>query len=371
MLPYILLLFSSAVVPWILYQSKRVIAVYSYSDVVQKRNQVTLSVFFVGLFLLLALRDITVGKDLVTYKSIFEMCSGASFRDLLSMEWELGYTIYNKVIAFIFREYRLFLIVTAFFILKPIYALYSKERNFSFLVIVLFINMPCFLMMFSGLRQAISTSIGILAYMMIEKKKHFWGVALILLAISFHISAVVLFLLYPAFWLKTKAKHLIYIIPTLLIIYFFKTPIFTFIIGFAPSKYLEFYGELQPTGAFGMMILFLVFLAFSFIISDEDQMSDKDYFMRNILLISTMIQFFVPIHFLIQRASYNFLIFVPVAIISIVQAPKKMWKNISNVAVVVMTIFFLLYFFYTALFSPDNLLDVFPYKFFWSGEWWL
>ena len=105
-------------------------------------------------------------------------------------------------------------------------------------------------------------------------------------------------------------------------------------------------------------------------ILDESAMSKKDYFMRNVLLIATVFQFFVPIHGLIQRASYYFLIFVPISITRVVKAPKRYLKSISDFAVVVMAFFFSIYFFINASFSTDNLLDVFPYKFFWSGEGW-
>ena len=119
-----------------------------------------------------------------------------------------------------------------------------------------------------------------------------------------------------------------------------------------------------------MMILFLIFLVFSFVVLDEASMSKRDYFMRNVLLIATTFQFFVPIHGLVQRASYYFMIFVPLSIISVVQAPKKYLKNISDLATVVIGVFFAVYFFCNATFSTDNLLDVFPYKFFWSGNGW-
>ncbi len=370
MLPYFLLLFFSVFSPLVFYHSEKAGKFYDQSDIIRKRNKISVSVFFGGLFILLSLRDVTVGTDLLTYKSFYEICSRTSFENLSRIEWEKGYTVYNKLVSLVSKDYRFFLVVTAFITLRPIYKLYSKESKFSFLLIVLFINMPCFLMMFSGLRQAIATSIGVLAYMAIEKKKNIWGGLLILLAISFHASAFVLFLLYPAFYLKIKTKHLLWVVPALIIIYIYRIPIFALIIGLVPNKYVEFYGELQQTGAFGMMILFLLFLVFSFVILDESIMSAKDYSMRNILMIATVVQLFVPIHGLIQRASYYFLVFAPISILSIVKAPKRNLKSISDIAVIVMSGFFLLYFFYTAIFSTDNLLNVFPYKFFWSGQKW-
>ena len=370
MLPYYLLLFIPAVVPLIVYQPRKFGMPKKYSDIVKKRNKMMIILFFLGLFILMALRDISVGTDIETYKTIFDGCANVSFDYLSNLPWELGYTIYNKLVALVFNDYRFFLILTSFIILIPIYELYIEEKKYGYLLIVLFINMPCFLMMFSGLRQALATSIGVLAYMAIEKRKNILGMIFILLAMSFHSSAFVLFLIYPAFYLKIKTKHLLYVVPLIIVIYYYRVPIFTSLIGLLPSKYVTFYGELQQTGAFGMMVLFLVFTIFSFVVLDEKYISDRDYCMRNLLLIATIFQLFVPIHGLIQRASYYFLVFAPVSIISVVNAPRKRLKSISNVAVVVMGCFFTFYFFYTAYFSTDNLLDVFPYVFYWSGKGW-
>lgn len=371
MLPYFVLLFLSVVFPLMAYRPiVGIISENGYNELIKKRNKMTLLIFFVGFFILLALRDVTVGRDLPEYKAIFEYCITAPLKNLFNMRWEPGYTVYNKLTSIISTDYRVFLIITAAVVLFPIYKLYSQERMYSVLTIVLFINMPCFLMIFSGLRQAIAISIGVLAYMAIENKKYILSALLILLAVSFHVSAFVLVLIYPAFRFEIKTKHLLYIVPIMFGIYLFRIPIFSALIGFMPSQYIEFYGEIQQTGAIGMMILFLIFFVFSFVVLDEDLMSKRDYFMRNILLIATLFQFFVPIHGLIQRASYYFLIFVPLSIVCVVKAPKRYLKNVSNLAVVVIGVFFTLYFFYNAVFSTDNLLDVFPYVFFWSGKGW-
>lgn len=370
MLPYLSILLISFILPHIVYRPAAFASEEGYSEYVYKKSKMTVLMFFFGLLVLLALRDITVGNDLYAYETIFNICKSTSFKELPDLQWELGYTVYNKLVSLVSKDYRVFLIITAVITLFPIYKLYSQEKKYGFLTIALFINMPCFLMVFSGLRQAMATSIGILAYLAIKNKKYILSALLILLALSFHISAFVLVLIYPAIFFKIKTKHLLFIVPIMLGIYIFRVQILVFLMDFLPSKYIEFYGEMQQTGAYGMMILFLIFLVFSFVILDEDFMSKSDYFMRNILLIATLFQFFVPVHGLVQRASYYFLIFIPVSIISVVQAPKRRLKNISDLAVVVMVCFFTVYFFYNASFSTDNLLNVFPYKFFWSGEGW-
>ena len=370
MLPYLLLLFVSAVFPLICYKNSTISFDGEEHNVLnEKRNKMTVTLFFFGLFILLALRDISVGTDLKTYKRIFESCIYTSFENLSNMQWERGYTFFCKALSLISKDYRFFLIVVAVITIIPIYKLYSKEKRYPFLILILFVNMPCFLMMFSGLRQAIAISIGVLVYMAIENRKFFLSFLLILLAVSFHVSAVALFLFYPAYHFQIRTKHLIWIVPALIGVWCFRISILTSIFSVLPAKYIEFYGEVQQTGAYGMMILFLIFSIFSFVVLDENKMTKKDFFMRNFLLISTVAQFFVPIHGLVQRASYYFLIFVPTSILSVVKAPKRMLKDISNFAVIVLSAFFLFYFFCNAMFSKDNLLDVFPYKFFWSDQY--
>lgn len=329
-----------------------------------------LRLFFTSLFVLLALRDLSIGFDLDEYKRIFEECYRTPFEDLGNLKLETGYIVYNKLVSLISKDYRFFLIVTAYIILWPIYKLYSQQKAFSYIALIIFINMPCFLMIFSGLRQAIATSVGILVYMAIEKKKYVLSILLILLAVSFHVSAVILVLLYPACFLKIKSKHLLFVVPVMILIYLFKTPILLAIIKLAPGNYEKSYGEIQPTGAFGMLVLLLLFMIFSFVIMDEHSMSKRDCVMRNILIIAAIIQLFVPIHGLIQRASYYFLIFVPIAIQCTIQSTSIKKKEIAEIAAITIGTFFAMYFFYNAYFSTSNLLGVFPYKFLWSGYGW-
>ena len=366
MLPYFCLLFISIILPMLTYKPIDTFFDCGARALAQKRNKITLRLFFCGFFALLAMRDLTVGSDLFEYRNLFELCQATSFDNLIKMKWEAGYTIYNKIVSIFTHSYRVFLMISAIVILIPIYKLYSKEENYSYLAILLFINMPCFLMIFSGIRQAIAMSIGIVAYIFLEKRKYILSGIMVFVAVLFHTSAFVLVLIYPAFFVKIKTKHLIFIATTIVAIYIWRVPLLQFLIQKMPSRYIESYSEIQSTGAVGMMILFLMFLAFSFIIQDENAMSKRDFFMRNMLLIATVFQIFVPIHGLIQRASYYFIVFTPVSILRVVQTPKKNMKSISEIAVFVMSFFFFTYFFYNAYFSTDNLLNVFPYKFCWS-----
>ena len=367
MIPYLLLLLCSAGLPALFCRREASGPSVDNGAGEARRHAWTFILFFAGLFLLLSLRHISVGTDLREYERMFTLCQSTSFRHLSELDWEVGYSIYSKLVSLISGNYRFFLIVTAAVTLLPIYVVYAREKRFSLLTVLLFINMPCFLMIFSGLRQAMAVSIGVLVYMALEKKRYVRGALLILLAASFHTSAVVLVLLYPAFIWKVKSRHLLGIIPAMVLIYLCREPILSFLIRHLPDRYEKFYGELEQTGAIGMLLLFMLFSLFSFLISDESVMTPKDHVLRNVLLLSTIFQLFVPIHGMVQRASYYFLIFAPLSLTAVVQIPRARWKQISSVAVMVMVCFFTVYFFYHGSFSSDNLLDVFPYRFLWSN----
>ena len=119
MFPYFLLLFISTVCPLLFYQTQGGVLVFGDDQITRKRNKMTLILFFAGLFVLLALPDISVGIDLVEYKSIFETCSTLSFKQLPSLRWEIGYAVYNKLMSLISKDFRFFLIITALLTLIP------------------------------------------------------------------------------------------------------------------------------------------------------------------------------------------------------------------------------------------------------------
>ena len=140
MLPYFLLLLISAVAPLLIYHAKGVVSVGDYRYIAKNRSRATVILFFIGLFALLSLRDLSVGSDLGEYEKIFERCYGTPFEFLSEMRWELGYTVYNKLISVIARDYRLLLVITALISLLPLCILYSKENKYGLLMIILFIH---------------------------------------------------------------------------------------------------------------------------------------------------------------------------------------------------------------------------------------
>jgi hypothetical protein len=113
-----------------------------------------------------------------------------------------------------------------------------------------------------------------------------------------------------------------------------------------------------------VIILMVLFLLYAFIAPDENLMDRDTVALRNIMVLVTVLQMFVPLDRLAMRLNYYYLIFVPLLIPRVTNRFKVADKFITNVINIVMIVFFIGYFFLVNV-SADN-LGIFPYRFFWA-----
>lgn len=343
-------------------------SLFYYGKKTEKSKAFTFFLFYFFLWVLLSLRSYKIGVDIANYKYYFETIRVTSWDNLLnnSFSIELGYVVINKIVGLITDNFSVFLSIIGFIILYPIYQLYKNESSDPLLSLVLFINMPVFVMVFSGLRQALAISISIIAYYFVKKRKFMSFILITLIAVAFHRSAVIIFALYPIYHSKITKKWIWFIIPAIITVFVFNKQLFSFFSRFLVSKYFERYSEIQSTGAYSMIILFALFLIFSYIMVDDKIIDTNTIGLRNIMIFILIIQLFAPIHTLAMRLNYYFLVYIPILIPSIISNSKNKLYFLAKTARLIMVLFFIMYFFYNAHHGAD-ILQVFPYKFYWEA----
>lgn len=341
------------------------ILIYTYKKD-EKYNGKTICVFFLLLTIVLCLRRIDIGVDLQNYKYYFDFVRQLEWNRLSEIDIEIGYVLLNKLIGIFTENFQVFIAISALIQIIPIYLLYSKEAKKPYLSVILYVNMSTFVMLFSGLRQAIAIAIGAIAFRFVVKKKLVSFIACVVLAFLFHQSAIILLVLYPLFHSQITKKWLWFIMPSITLVFLYNKQIFGFLINFFGDKYIDLYASTQNTGAYTMIILFAMFLLFSYIMIDEKTIDKTTLGLRNIMVFVVIIQLFAPIHTVAMRFNYYFIIFVPILITRIIDSPKKQFKQIAQISHIIMVIFFTFYFFYNA-YNGSDILQVFPYKFFWEG----
>lgn len=359
MLPYILLI----TVPIIVWCWDKFVQLDRDLPWSYKAKSSSITFFMLILLVLLSCRGLFCGNDTIQYLRIFKQYSSTTIDRLLSDgTQEVGYKILNWLVGSMTNNYQYLLFATSLICILPLWYFYKKESEMPVLTIALFLTVSPFSMYFSGIRQAIAMSIGILAWYAAKNKKPVRFLCIVGLAMMFHTSSFILVLLYPLYHVRITKSWLWFVLPAMAMVYVFRDEIFSF----ALELLWKDYEVTKETGAFMILLLLVLFAVYSYIMVEDKTLDQDTIGMRNLLLLSVVLQIFAMLHPLSMRMNYYFLIFVPILIPKIAKRCKKQFVNLSAISVVVMTVYFLYYFVNMMITDVDH-LNIFPYIPFWKN----
>ena len=326
-------------------------------------NALPMDLFMLSFLCLLALRGLKCGSDTVQYARHFEEYGQMSYSWIIRMyDQERGFKLLAKLVYDLGGSYQVFLGVTACLCVVPIWYLYRRESDHQLLTMAIFLAVAPFSMYFSGIRQAIAMSVGLLAWYAARDKKRILFLLCVAVAMSFHTSAFILLAIYPLYSARITQKWLLVVIPVMLGVFMFRTPIFNFLLRFLWEEY-----ETTPeTGATTTLILLILFTVYAYLIVDDERLERDVIALRNILLLSIIIQVFAMLHPLSMRMNYYFLLYVPILVPRIAARSQKRYQQVAKLSVIVMTAYFMFYFVSKIVKDIDS-LNIFPYTFFWQG----
>ncbi len=335
-------------------------------------NNLAVSVFFLLLWLLLACRGVEIGNDTQNYKSFFNIFYEGSFLQSLIDDFEPLFGALTWVLGKLTGgSFQLYLAIVGAITVIPIVFLYNQDKRHSYLKIILFLNMSVFVLLFSGIRQSIAMSIGLIAFQFVKKRKLFLFLITVVVAMAIHQSSFMLLAMYPLYSFKLKKNHAFIVIPMIAIVYVFNKPIFTSLLNIMSlwnTKYSD-YVENTNTGAVTMILCFAAFTLFAYIVPDDKKVDAEFIGMRNYLVLATILQCFAPLHTLAMRMNYYYILFIPVVIPMVLNYADLRWKEVAKLAEVVLCVFFTGYFIftvYTGCQTDGGALNTYPYIPFWA-----
>ena len=185
-------------------------------DVLIKDRKKLVTVVTLQFFLILALRDPSLGVDLVNYSTGYNYISSLGFTDMLSRlnflstaelvyphEYESGYVVLNWLLGKIGISFHAFLILHAAFCMVSFGVFIYRYSKLPWLSFAMLIAFSYFEYSFGILRQLLAIAVLLWAVPMIEKKGRWWAFfLLVLLAFTFHRTAIVFAVLYLARYVK-------------------------------------------------------------------------------------------------------------------------------------------------------------------------
>ena len=328
----------------------------------RKKIFICFSCFFV-LWLILALRDVSIGVDLLQgYIPKWDNFSG-SISDVFYFDEygrEIGWQLYFHLVKVIIGDnFNLFLAITAFLTLFPI-AIFIKRYSVNpLLSIIIYSSFILYHFSFSGLRQALAIGITTIGYFYVVEKKLIPFLLCVLSAYLIHKSSILFIIVYPLCNIDIKRWVYILLLAVWLLSLFSLRTIIGYLTSFlfSETSYNEY--VISGSGSYMLMILYLLFFLMTFLIrvSPYDKTSKHFSILMLLMLFSQSIGL---VTYAAARISFYYLPFLALMLPQFSNSYDRTSRKIINVCIVIFMIFF---FFYN---NSDGYLDVIPYKFFWQ-----
>ena len=252
-------------------------------------------------------RSFDTGADTRMYVNMFNMIKQQSWSSLLRNGFrhhEKGYVLLNKLIATIYDNERFFIVVTSFLAILPTCIFIQKKSENCYLGYMLYVAMEFWFNEMYVIRQSIAISFCLISLIFINKKgfKNFlYFLFFVLLASSFHQTAIIFVITYFLRFIKINCKSFLVGMTIVIIFLIGGKQIVTFLNQFARIKY-----EIGFTGGFMMWLCLWAMAIFIYIAYNGEFNEHPDRKILYLMIVCSVIvqTLSLNIELLIRLARY-------------------------------------------------------------------
>lgn len=325
----------------------------------KQRQKLLIGISFILVFLISALRHVSVGNDVCRYLEFFRSIASVDLHEMPWFRYELGYMAMNKLLAAFIHNEQVFLAVMAAIILIPIFIGIYKHSPMPFLSVYLFITMGFFAFTLSGFRQAIAMGILFLSLPLIKQRKLLWFMVLVGLASLFHKTSIMFLLAYPIAHMRITPRYLIRAAVLFCVLYFSKRHL----LHYVTMKFLpEYQSMLVSSNSITLMtVIFLVFIAGLFYMGNVLKKDPQNIVLYNLILCAAFMQLFATESNNFARITDYFYIFAIIFIPTVLKGIASR-SDFMIGCILVVSLTFIQFIWLT----PSSQLMIVPYRFFWQ-----
>lgn len=272
--------------------------------IVTKKNKCkkcNINVFLVlsciELILLAGLRGHKLGADIVTYLAGLNHYRGISFSEIFTAKlvwpykFETGYFLLTKACAHFGVSETTFLFLIAIIIYIPVFIYISKNSKHYFISILIYFSFGFFEYSLGIFRQMIAVGIILLGLKFIYEKKICKYLATVLVASTFHITALLAVVLYPLYYMNHK-KYFKWIFVGEILLLLVGKHVMIFVFGLFPSYagYISEITSLNGDGFTNLIFLNVVYILYLWVDRNEIEMEKSDKIMITQLAVAILMQ---------------------------------------------------------------------------------
>ncbi|MDD2495122.1 MAG: EpsG family protein [Tissierellia bacterium] len=308
------------------------------------KKKIILTIILSIIIFITGFRGVNVGNDTISYVSFFKVLSNDSI-DILEVNFfEKGFILYNVIINKIFSDYRALLLISSTLISIPIFLeIYKKSYNI-WLSTMLYINLMFFFNSMNIMRQFIALSIVFCFLKYVEQRKFFKFLFGVLLASTFHQTAIIAIVYYFIYDKKMNLKHFFILLFTSFVIFINIETIFYYYTFLFPKRYIVYEQRLNDINIASILdlIVSICFFILSLLLfkTKIKKIEDKDNninFYINATFVSVLINILAVKLNVLNRISIYFSIFNILLIPNVLSYIKN-----SKTRNIIITIIFLL-----------------------------
>lgn len=350
------------------------------------------------LILIASLRATDVGIDLAGhYVKRYNDIANVSWGDLPKFAaftgYEIGYCVFTKVLSIFSQNPQLLLVVCSFLIFGSIAYFIYKESEDVVMSTMLLVLSCTYYMCLTMIRQSIAFALILVGFTVLDNSsrriKNYIVFGLwILLASTFHYSALLCLSMLVIDHLRFTRRHIIYGFAAILVLYFFYQQIYSLLVGLVSggeNRYeryethsAESMGNINLQTIVGFLLVFFVFLLAYYVLiwkkkkrrmlegvaNDDYSLDKRESFMLFMVLMASACRLLVFRMNIINRFTYYFICFVfvlcPHAIEMVHSSKNRM------VLKQIVYLVYGVYFVWISMFFAGALYGTVPYHFFWE-----
>lgn len=326
-------------------------------------NKIMAVILGLSIIIVIGLRHPSMGTDLgyggeYGYLSSYENLSELGWLYVLRnpyLNYEIGYRVFNKILGMLGLDIQSFLIVCAVLSVVPISCLVFNYSKSSITPYIIYMGLPVFQLLYSGLRQDIAIGLCVFSLIFVINRKIIPFIAVVLVACTFHSSAIIFFISYPLYYLKFSKFQRMLSCVFLILVYILKRPLFAVL-----SRLFKDNAAIDDNGAIVLFVVFVVIYIFCTIYNDESELQSG---FLNLFYLACLCQAFGDLYSIALRVGYYFMITLVVLLPNLLKTmPKSKEKLYSNIFVPIAFFSFGLYSIYSSSWSM-----AYPYHWFWES----
>lgn len=197
------------------------------------------------LLLIFVVQDSGVSVDIAEYMRQYAIIPGLTFGEMLVHKFEIGYVLLCWILERVFVSDRVLLLVIGALILLPYCVSFEKETEAPMVALMAFLALGMYMHAVIYWRQLVAMAILTFSYRFIRERKIFPFLLVVLIAMTFHKTAIVFLGLYVIYNIPINARLLIVCAVCAVILGIFGRPIIEFGIAVIYPRYTNFTRETE------------------------------------------------------------------------------------------------------------------------------